>query len=252
MPAPSFLGNSTQVTTLGTSSINITKAGVSGSGSIMLVIFVFATTAKSYNVPAGFARLPSPFVVSTLADAFYRIIDGSEGSTFNVSVTSGTANLRGWSVSYQDVDPLNPFATISIMSQPSAGTSHALPSLTIPADVTYMSCIVMRNGSTATLTKPASMTQNVQTNTNIAAAVASETVTAGATGTRTWTWSGTSIVPGVIFALNTYNPYTPKMKSPIVAGVKKTVTSDSVIIGGVKKPIASVSIIIGGVKKAVP
>lgn len=66
--------------------------------------------------------------------------------------------------------------------------------------------------------------------------------------------SGTGIEgkDGAVFLTYSAGPsYTPKFKSVVVGGTKKTTTDDDVILSGVKKDLSSVSVLIGGVKKPV-
>lgn len=196
MRKPSFLAVSSQVTTIANSTISVPKATVTGgSGAILLLIMITSSANTGYNVPSGFARAPSPFAVSARGDLFYRIIDGTEGSNFSVVATSGAQSLRSYSVSFQDVDPNEPFGVIGPMFQSAAGTSAAIPSIDFPDwDNSRLFSMVVRSGSGAAMTEPSGMTQD-------GFAVASQDVSPGATGTKTWTWTGSSVVQGVLFGL---------------------------------------------------
>lgn len=203
MRKPSFLSAGATLVTTIQSTGNVPKADpTGGSGSLLCLMGALSAATTGYNTPSGFLIPPSPYAASLRMSLFYKILDGTEGSTFSLTATASGMSMRAWTVIYQDVDPDDPFAGIGPVFQAASGTSTIIPSINVQDfDNTRLFSMAMRTGTTAAVTKPASMTQDVQTNTSSALAVAREDVAAGATGTRTWTWSGSSVVPAVLYAL---------------------------------------------------
>lgn len=165
----------------------------------LLRVLLMASAARTWTIPSGWFIIPG-VSAGTLSVPLYRVVDGTEGSTFSFSCTGGTANLRAGMVCHEGVDPTDPFDVSSFL-QGAAGTSLVLPQVNV-ADGTYLDSLAYRNASVAALTKPASMTQDFQ---NLSATNAfhgaHEDAVPGNSGTRTWSWTGTSVVAGVLCAL---------------------------------------------------
>lgn len=163
-----------------------------------LIAHCWANSATAdWSAPAGWTLQAFNNTQNSSA-FFWRVADGSEGSTFTFTRSGNLVNQAG-----VEVVRLSGVGSIQDYSlSHSTGTTIALPSLTAAAN-NYLWQMVTRVSGTNAFTAPGTVTPRYTSasGTTVAAAGGDEIVSAGATGTRTWTTaSGTT--RGLILALN--------------------------------------------------
>lgn len=176
------------------SSVSVSKPTGAAVGQYCIIL-VTSSGSTGFNTPAGFTALGSATSQGAL---FGRVLDGTEGSSFTITITGSLMNLFAICDVVTGCDPVAPLDAVAL-TQASAVTTLTLGQIT--ATSTYLWSEATRIGSAAAVTPPASMTSVWSNTTTQAAGGAAQTISPGATGTRDWTWSGSSTGVGFLMSL---------------------------------------------------
>jgi hypothetical protein len=170
-------------------------ASVAAGDLLVMVIQTSAGAAPTVNAVTGWTHLitKQTSVTGFAFDVFYRVADGTEGSTVTVTTTAA-ANFQVIVARVTGADTVTPI-NASASGSVAAGSTAATPSIT----TTAANCLIVSIASpvsTATSTAPTGMTKRWQDNNG---AVGNEIswadvvqAAAGATGTQTWTIGATT------------------------------------------------------------
>lgn len=135
---------------------------------------------------------------------FFRVVDGTEPSTWTFTRTTNLLNIAAVDVArFSGVDTTTPIDVASFYSGVSSN-SVILPSVTTTGNDKLLFQMVARvTTGAATWTPPATSTERYDNTTSgLAIAGGDEVVNSGATGTRTWSCTAASNTRSAMFALN--------------------------------------------------
>jgi hypothetical protein len=206
-------GASNFTTGNGSSSVIINKPAGVVAGDVMIVTLSSYGGSSNPTLLSGWTSISNVLLFSSsrYAAVFYRVVDGTEGTSFTFTIT-GASNSAGAIVAFSGVDPVNPLdATIQPIS--TAGNTTAIPATTITTNTANAAVIMFGMCSNAqartfsgwTTTSPGGLTEIYDyqgaSYEFVGAAWAIKAI-AGSTGAGSATLSATgSNVGGILIAL---------------------------------------------------
>lgn len=188
MATPSVVNVTHLVNTGNVASAAFTKPAGLSIGDL-LVIFACNGGTLAFNTPAGFTLIDniSAGAIGAALYAFYRIVDGTEGASFTLSVSGGSNEIYGGVYGITGIagTPIEAHATAS---DTSGNTAPTCPSVTLSGNNRLV--LFCESGfSLASITAPAGSTKRWDdkvTSKNMRDAAADIIKNSGATGTFVW------------------------------------------------------------------
>lgn len=185
-----------------TAVINVNKAdlGTLNVGDLIVIRATALSPSATWSC-SGFTQ----FSQSSGNSILYRIVDGSEGSTFAVTrATNITGTAYVDAVVYQDADTTTPIDGASYVN--SNGNTVTLPSLTVTNGNTVLLQFVNKMAvGAATWSPPGTATERwdaTASGTALVGAGGDEVVGSGSTGTRAWVQTAFGDTRGAMVAIN--------------------------------------------------
>lgn len=216
-----YQGFTYRASNLTTTPIGDKPAGTA-SGDL-LIAFGAANGAGTWGVgSSGFTSSAT----SSQGGTFYRICDGTEGSTFTFAQSNGLANSRIIIVRFTGAHPSAPIDDIENITSSSGANLSATVAPTF-ADSTLVAIFCAANASDGTLAVPSGMTSQHVTTASPARAIGTQTGVGTGSITKTWTnASGASRVHTLVAIRTAAQDYaeTPADTSTATDAVAKAVT----------------------------
>lgn len=170
----------------------------------LLVAFFGHANADTITPPAGWTSL----FVSATQTAFWRLADGTQGSTFNFTRSTEASSTYVVAMRITGHNPASPIHQSSNVRNGGGSPSLVLPSVTTTQTTTLIQLALSNNGNVGTVTwTPPVGTVEVFDDFHSGgqgfqyAAGVQESVGAGTTGTRTWTASTNDASTGMMLAV---------------------------------------------------
>lgn len=174
----------------GTSPIVVTKPSSTAAGSLLLAIIQHSAAIATISAPAGWTLIQRTVASGEVSiTTFYRVCDGTEGSTFSFSASGGTNEIwEGAIVRYEGASA-TPFDVNSTNSS-SSGTTLTASALTTTAADETVTC-VYATWSDETITTGGSQTERLNFGSNGNGMVVADftVASAGTSGAKTSTQS---------------------------------------------------------------
>lgn len=166
-----------------------------------LLTITVHSAGPAINTPSGWTPVATG---QTYLGMFWRVADGSEGSTVSVTRAAGTSTWVATIQRYTGANVSSPIIQLAALENTAATTSIPLPSITAEANSLLVQTPFASASAAVPFSPPAGTTKHTEDSApsgGRAAAVGSKFVGAGATGVQTWTSSTSAQVSGLIFAV---------------------------------------------------
>lgn len=166
----------------------------------VLVLQVYAGASGTINTPSGWTAYNNNYFNSGANQkqgVFYRVVDGTEPSSWTVTHQTSTTKMVGGITAYSGVDTSSPIITDAVHYDTTAGTSHVSTAITAPISAGLLVYVTaLQATTTATVASPLTEKYDVTSSAgSMAIERASEPWTGGfniATNVRTITSSASA------------------------------------------------------------
>lgn len=180
--------SSTSASTNSAASLAINKPAGAQQGDIVLIIPASSTGAVSLTAPSGFTTGFDGALGGATLDAFWRVLDGSEGASFTIGTSGGSAPIYAGALLLKRALRSAPINASAENRYSDATTDVVAPSVTATRSGLLVTAFA-RSGGASGGTQPAGMTEHVDIGTSgtLSLLISSVAVGVGATGTKTAT-----------------------------------------------------------------
>lgn len=214
---PAYHDSTNSVLGARATSINVNIPGSASIGDLALLFCDSNASGVTWTTPSGWTVVPGTPANSSFGNslaAFYRVLDGTEGTSVTLSITGGTTrSLAASIVAYSGINPTTPILDTPTTFGSSSGTTTAsFPSVTLSAANEIVVTAVGwsgSNGAGSSVTPPTGYTERQDVSTAIAAVAEGLIevsdklfVASGTTGAFTATVANSGAVAAIAVPLN--------------------------------------------------